>query len=185
MINLLYIFLAIVLFKLLVNFSKYIQCKRYLDKYLDWLLKGSTWQLVEHKSQVIKLFKDAGIEDGYRGVVEPLGYGKIQTAQVSVFANFPNRREDFVSLTMEMFYQAIGVYRSRVLETFNPLYWIEFVINLPKQVLSYLGVSPENLVVKIAQLIYWIVCAVLGFLFALYKSEIETLVRDWISKLAP
>lgn len=185
MINLLYIFLVILLLKLLINLSKYVQCKRYRDKYLEWLLKGQTWQLVEHKSQVIKLFEDAGVEDSVCGVAEPLGYGRILTGGVSVFANFPSGREDFASITMRMFHQAIGVYRSRMLQTFNPLYWLESVINLPKQVLSYLGVPPESTVIKIAQLIYWIVGSLLSFLFALYRSEIERLVKDWISKLIP
>jgi len=184
MINLLYTFIAVALFKLLVNTSKYIQCKRYLKKYLDWVA-DPTWQLVEHKSKVIKLLQDAGVKDSYRGIAEPLGYMQIQTANVSVMANFPNRRRDFFVIMKGMFHQAIGVYRSRILETFNPLYWIEFLVNLPRQVLNYLGVSSESLVTKIFQLIYWTVSALLGFLFALYRSEIQTLVRDWISKLAP
>jgi hypothetical protein len=184
MINLLYLFLAIALFKLLVNFSRYIKCKHYLNKYLDWLI-DHTSEMVGHKSQVIKLFQDAGVEDSYRVVVEPLGFRQIQTAKVSVWANFPNSEEYFAVLTTRMFHQAIGAYRSRVLETFNPLYWIEFVINLPRQALSYLGVSPESATIKIAQLAYWVVGAVFGFLFALYKPEIEKLVRDWIDKLVP
>jgi hypothetical protein len=184
MINLLYLFLVIVGLKLLINLSKYIQCKRYRDKYFLWLA-GSKKELllVEHKSQVIKLFKDAGVKDNVVGVAQPLGYGQIQVGGTSVFANFPHRREDIVKFTFNMFGEAIGVYRSRTLEAFNPLYWIEFIINLPKHSLSYLGVSPESVVIKIFQLIYWIAGVVVGFLFALYRPEIEKLVRDFISKL--
>lgn len=81
------------------------------------------------------------------------------------------------------FHEAIGVYKSRLLETFSPIYWIEFAINLPKKILEYLGIAPESIVIKIFQLIYWIVGAVLGFLYALYKPEIQTLVKDWLSNL--
>ena len=186
MINLLYLFLGIVGLKLFINLSKYIQCKRYRNKYSRWL-QGSKEELslFEHKSQVIKLFKDAGVKDSAVGVAQPVGYGQIRLGNASVFANFPHRREDIVVSTLRMFSEAVGVYRSRTLEAFNPLYWIEFIRNLPRHILSYLGVSSESVVIKIFQLIYWIVGAVFSFLVALYKPEIEKLVRDLMSKLTP
>jgi hypothetical protein len=184
MMNLLYFFLVIALLKLLINAWKYIQCKHYLGKYLKWVA-NPTWDLVEHRSRVIRLLQDAGVQDSYRGVSEPVGYMQIRTGDASVMANFPSRREDFFVVMKGMFHQANGVYRSRILETFNPLYWVEFVINLPGQILGYLGVSPESLLTKIFQLIYWLVGGLLGFLLALYRSEIETMARDLIRKLMP
>jgi hypothetical protein len=184
MINLFYIFLGIVVLRLVINVTKYFQCKHYLKEYLHWVV-DPTWGLVEHKSKVLKLLQDAGVKDSHRGIAQPLGFMQIQTSNVSVMANFPNRRDDFFVLTRGMLHQAIGVYRSRILETFNPLYWIEFIVNFPKQVLSYLGVSPEKLVVKIAQFVYWVVGAVVGFLLTLFRPEIETLVRDWLNGLFP
>lgn len=184
MMNLLYIFLVVLFLKVTVNASKYIQCKRYLEKYLDWIEKPD-WNLIEHKSKVINLFQGAGVPDSFAGVVEPMGFGQIRTANVSVMANFPNQREDFFFSTRAMFHQAIGVYRSRMIEAINPLYWIEFIINLPRQVLGYLGVAPESLVTKISQLIYWVIAAIFTFTFALYRSNIEQLVRDWLSKIVP
>jgi len=186
MINLLYLFLVAVVLKLLINLAKYIQCKRYRNKYSRWLAHPKReLSFPEYRSQVIKLFRDAGISDSYLPSAEFVGYGQVATGSASVFKNFPHNRADMVQATARMFDEAVGVYRSRVLETFNPLYWIEFIINLPKHILSYLGVSSESVVIKIFQLIYWIVIAVFGFLIALYKPEIEKFVRDLISKLAP
>lgn len=186
MINLLYLFLIVVGLKLLINLSKYIQCKRYRDKYFRWLADPKMeLSLSQHKSQVIKLFRDAGVKDLSVGVAEPMGFGQIRVGSTSVSANFPHRREDIVNMTYRMFEEAIGVYRSRALEAFNPVYWIEFVINLPKHILSYLGVSPESVVIKTFQLIYWAVGVVVSFLAALYKPEIEKLVRDFISSKLP
>ncbi|KAA3659973.1 MAG: hypothetical protein DWQ10_07675 [Calditrichaeota bacterium] len=180
--NLLYIFVIIILLKLLFNISKYIQCKRYLKKYLDWL-ENQTWRMTEYKSRVIKLLKDAEVKDSYVGFAEPLGLGQIQTGSLSVMSNFPNAREDIVSLMLTMFHQAIGVYRSRIKDSFNPLYWIEFVLTLPKQVFGYLGIPAESLITKIVQLLYWIIAAVTSILFALYKPEIGKLVREWLKKV--
>jgi len=191
MINLLYIFLGIILLKFLFNLSKFVQCKRYLNKY-DYWKENPTLELAleleELQPQVIKLFKSADIQDSQRPHIEPVGYGKGLETMVSVFGNFTSPREDIVVTVLRMFHQAIGTYRSRMLEGFNPLYWVEFIVNLPKQVLTYLGVSSESVVIKISQVIYGVFVvfvAVSSFLFALYKPEIETLVRGWFSGLIP
>ena len=90
----------------------------------------------------------------------------------------PVRREDIVRITLGMFHRAIGVYRSRMIETINPLYWIETIIFLPRQILNYLGVTPESVIIKIAQLIYWLA----AFVFGIYRFEVEEFVRGLLSK---
>lgn len=168
--------------KLFLNSYKYYQCKSYLNKYLKWLKKPS-WELSEHKSDVIKLFKDAGLKDSSIQVTEQIVYSHLSVGNVSVFYQFPSNREEFVGITRRYFHQAIGVYRSRAWEVFNPFYWIEFIIYLPKQFLNYVGVSPESIIVKMFQLIYWSVATVLSILYALYTPEINMLVKEWISRL--
>jgi hypothetical protein len=182
MMRLLYFFICVLLLKLVINLSKYIRAKRYLSKYWKWLAKGDT-KLLEHKTQVIKILKDAGVEDALIGSVELVGYGYVRTGNASTFENFPNARQDVAHATVRMFHQAIGVYRSRMFETFNPLYWIEAIINLPKQTLVYLGLPSESIVIKIAQLVWWIVGVAFGFVYALYKPELEAAVKSWITRI--
>ncbi len=55
-------FLAIVVLKLAINISRYFKCRRYLDRYHKWLA-DPIWELVEHRGQVIDLFKQANVED--------------------------------------------------------------------------------------------------------------------------
>ena len=180
---LIYLILSLLLLKLVVNISKYIQTKRYLSKYLKWVAKGGT-KLLEDKSQVVSLFQAAGIKDQEIGASELVGYGKIRVGSASIFDNFPNAREDYAQAIVRMFHQAIGVYRSRIFETFNPLYWIEVIINLPKQTLIYLGLSSESVVIKIAQLGWWAVAAVAGFVYALYRPDVEAFVRNLIGRIS-
>ncbi len=71
-----------------------------------------------------------------------------------------------------------------MIETFNPLYWIEAVINLPKQLLNYLGLPSESIVIKIAQLMWWIAGAVFGFVYALYRPELEAVIKNWLGKVS-
>jgi len=186
MLNLIYIFLIIVVIKFLLNLPKYFQCKYYLNKYHDYLSNDNNgWDFVESKPNVVKLIKGAGVNDSTLPIVTPIGYGKLMTANVSVFDNLTSKRVDVVEMTLSLLHQAIGVYRLRMFETFNPLYWIEFVLNLPKEILVFLGVSTESLVLKIAQLLYWGAGLIVAFLLTLYRVELETFVRDWISRLAP
>jgi hypothetical protein len=179
--RLLLFFLVVLSIKFTTNLSKLIQAKRYLKRYKEYLPTKS-WEALEDKPQIIKLLKGAGIKDSYLPHVEPVGYGRLVTTNISVFDNIFNTREDVVVNTLGMFHQAIGAYRSRVYETFNPLYWLEAGLNLPKHLSAYLGVSPESVLAKIAQLVWWVTLTLGSLLYALYRPEVETLVKAWISK---
>ena len=178
--NLLVFFLVILALRFLINLSKYLQCKRYFEDYKRYI-EGGGWKIVEHSLQIVKLFEDAGVEDATVTHVEEIGYGNLQSSRPSVFRNISIKRQDIASHVVTMFHQAIGVYRSRMIETINPLFWIETIIFLPRQFMKYLGVSSESLATKILQAIYW----TFGVLFGLYKVEFETLLKDWISKQLP
>ncbi len=181
--TLLLIFTAILLIKLVVNITKYFQCKNYLNKYLN-RLEHPKWDMAEHKSRIIKLLKEANVSDSCRGDVKPLGFGMVQTTKISVFNEFSNsEEEDLVHRMVSKFYEAIGVYKSRYLETFNPIYWIEFIINFPKKVLEYLGIASESIIIRIIQVIYWIIGPIIGFFFALYRLEIQTFVKRFLSEV--
>lgn len=152
--------------------------------YFDWLDDAEKigWKLTEGRSEVIQLFKEAGVEDALRPHVEPVGYGQIQTAQVSVMDNFPNSRKDFVQITVSKFHQAIGTFKSRMWEALNPLYWIESVIMLPKTALTYVGVKPEHFSVKILQLIYWLTVFILTALYNFFGPGAVSFIQKIIHK---
>ena len=181
MLKLIYVFLGYCLIKLLINSSKYYKCKHYLNKYLEWL-SNPYWELSEHKSNVIKLFKDADLEDSTIQFATPLGMGQVATGNAWVFDQFPSHREEVVGKTRNYFHQAIGVYRSRALEVFNPIYWVEFIIYLPKHIFNYLGVPPDGVIIKIFQLIYWLVATLVSIFYSMYTTEINELIREWLIK---
>lgn len=180
--NLLLFAVTIILYKLVINFSRYIQCKQLLKRYEKYL-KDPKWDFNEHTPKIEKLFRDANIDDSIIPVVEPVGYGKLRTSNASVIKNISTTRNDIAVLVTTKFHQAIGIYRSRMWDAINPLYWIEFLLMLPKQFLGYLGVKPESLVTKVAQLIYWLAGAVIGFFASVYKDEIDIAIKQFISQL--
>lgn len=183
MLKLMYFFLGYGLIKLLINASKYYKCKHYLNKYIEWL-SNPDWELSEHKFHVIKLFKDAGLEDSTIQFVTPLGMSHVASGNAWVFAQFPSySSEEIIAKTRGYFHEAIGVYRSRAREVFNPIYWIEFIIYLPKHIFNYLDVPPECVITKIGQLIYWLIVTSSSIFYALYTTEINALIREWLNKI--
>ncbi len=182
--NILYFFIIILIIKFVINFSRYWRCKNYLAKYEEYF-KNPDWKFVQNSVQIVELLKNAGIEDSVVTAVEPIGFGKIQSSHPSVFDNLTTIREDVVGLVLLKFHKAIGVYRSRMLETINPIYWVELAIFLPKHILSYLGVSPESTLIKIIQVVYWLVATIVGFIIGLFRTEIETLIKTWLTSFTP
>lgn len=137
----------------------------------------------ESRAQVVRLFKGDGVKDSHVSVANHIGYGRLSIKEASVFDNFPNAREDFAYPTLAMFREAIGTYRSRMLEAFSPLYWLETLIHLPREVLGYLGVSAESVFVKAAQIVWWVMGTLLSLLFVLYRPEIRTVISGWLENL--
>jgi hypothetical protein len=182
MTKLLVAFVAIILYKFVNNFIRYGQCKYFLKKYHEYLEKP-TWAFEECAPTIIKLFERAGIEDSKVPYIHPAGLGYVSTGHASVFSNLLATREDVVNVVLHQFHRAIGTYRSRMLEAFNPLYWIEFVTYLPKHIITYLGVPRESAITKVLQVLYWVLAPLLGTAYALFKIEIDQFLKDFIKSL--
>lgn len=177
-----YIVAIIIFIKVAINLSKYLQCKYHLNQYFQWM-KNHSWDLVESKSKVISLIKGAGVSDKMVPFLEPAGYGKLISGQISVLSNFPSLRRDIAELTIGMFHDAIGVYRRRIFETFNPLYWIELIINLPKKILVYLGVNAESVSIKVLQVLWWLLGVSIAVLIAAYQKELSDKIKPFIQNI--
>lgn len=182
--NFLYAFCVLIVAKIAINLSKFVKCKSLLRKYRKYLQKAD-FEIYKEKSKFLRLLKDAGVEDAKITRFKAAGYGQIQATTPSVQKHFGYRDSGFASATVEMFHEAIGFYRDRLLETFNPVYWIEAILYLPRKILAYLGLSTESLATRILQLIYWLLSAVGAVSYAVYKDEIDQLVRGLIGKILP
>ena len=175
------IVLGIALYSLCLNLFRFFRCKHFLGEYYKWL-QGTELNLVESQSEVIELFKKAGIRDALVPHAAPMGYGQVLTGTVGVFVNFPSNRQDAAQIIINMFHRAIGIYRRRIWQSVNPFSWIEFIIYLPQNTLLFLGVSGPNLLTKIFQLIYWFVAVIFALAAAFYATESRAFL-DRIFKL--
>lgn len=166
-------FLFVLFLKIILNIYRLTRTLFYYCQYKRYLKKRN-WHFKEYEKNIIKIFKAAGINDSYKSVLEPAGYGKLRAMNVSVFNNLSAVVDDVPILVKGMFHKTIGVYKSRILESINPFFWFEFIIFLPRHILEYLNVNPKNVAIKIVQIIYWILSIINLFL----RDEIISLFRN-------
>lgn len=154
-IKILYLFVAVILLKILYNVRNLIWTQIYLSNYEEFLTKQKGWYIQEHRQKIIKLFKMAGLENFLIPSAEPMGFGFVNTGGFTLFENLSVLRTDVAAMVIKCFKEARGVYRSRIFESLSPIYWIESVVNLPKNILKYLGLKSESIIIKFFQIIWW------------------------------
>jgi hypothetical protein len=47
-------------------------------------------------------------------------------------------------------------------QSYNPFYWLEFILKLPEKTLLYLSPSVNESFVKVIQIFYWLVSILFG-----------------------
>ncbi len=179
------IFLFYVLFKIQYNYRRYKLTLKIKDKYLRWLdNEEAVSDMNTYTSIILKLFKDAKINDIHLPTTTMIGYNRSVSHQISIYQNLLYRTDQIVVNVCDMFDEAIGYYRSAYKEAFNPLYWIEVIVLLPKHIMEYFDMNTEKLNAKIINVmftgIWWLIC----LFFTCFKSEIFQLIQSLLQKLA-
>lgn len=177
--QLLVILFACAAYRLVINSIRLLKIQRLLkdyNKYLD----DQTYNMVQKQDEVVELFKLAGIKDSVVPTLRPLGMGHGVQANISVFQNLTNVTTEIPGVVLKSFHRAIGIYKRRINESMNPLYWTEWLINLPKHVLVHFELPEEDTKAKIVQLVYWVVGGSVTFFYGVYKTEVDAVVRTWI-----
>lgn len=143
--------------------------KRYRNQYVDYLNALSVdenWQqsfdkLNESQTEIVRLFEQADLAPQIISVVEPMGWGYIGTGHVRAWNYLTNSRHDIIASNQKSFHEAIGYFRARRNETFNPAYWIKCLVFWPRNLLAYLGLDKDSLLVNILQILVWLIKVIL------------------------
>ncbi|QVK17737.1 hypothetical protein KHQ81_12930 [Mycoplasmatota bacterium] len=151
-----------------------------MKKYDRFLFIDNKTNLLRNKTSIERLVKMSNVKEPSVPVAIQCGYGQVATGMVSLLSRFPNNVEDDAIGTARLFETVIGEYNRRIFETINPLYWINLVIYLPKNILSYLGLNTESVIIKIAQIFYWILTPII----LIFRNDITTKLIDYISSLS-
>ena len=161
---------CIVLYKLVRNVISLLKIHYYKKQYIDFLARREN-HIEQYAIQTVQLFKQAGIKDASIPISQPIGFGQVANFNASIFANFPSNKLAFASSSLDMFENAIGVFRARIIECFNPIYWIEQIIFLPKHILLYIGLNSENVAFKISNVLLTFIWWLLGVSFSIFRTD--------------
>lgn len=175
MIKLLIVFAFVVVYKLLTNYIHLKQVQQYEKEFIGFLSDDS-YLIDEHKLQTIDLFKKAGIKDIQTPVSQSMGHGQIANFGASVFTNFPMAQKAIAEPALIMFRNAIGIYKTRMRDAVNPVYWIDLVVFFPKNILCYIGLDSETSAFKLWNVfltfIWWSICTTV----AIFQPEIKDFI---------
>lgn len=176
------LFALIVVYKALLNLTRLKELQHYEKEFIAFLSDEPS-KIDEHKMQTIALLKKAGIPDSQMPVTQPVGFGHIASFNASVYHNFPMAERTIAEPALLMFKNAIGVYKSRMIEAINPLYWIDLIVFLPKNLLAYIGLDMDNASSKLLNvflsLIWWLFCTFV----TMFQSEVKQYIVEFIGNL--
>ena len=143
-----------------IYYSYYLHLSiRYENYFKDYLTKEDATPITQYKSQIRQLMRVAGIKDRYLPIVKPMGYGQLASMNVSVVDNIANLQEDVVQTNLIMFDEAKGNLRYKITQTINPIYWLDVALSLLPKMFIYIGVKPDSVFIKLAQVVWWLVVA--------------------------
>lgn len=173
-----YIASFVIIIKILVNLRKLIQCKNFYNLYKDYLTKKDQ-KFLGYMPIIKKLFYEAKIKEPMITIMEPTGFGYVLSGQTSLFNNMQLLRKDVVTLTNICFQQAVTIFMQNIKDALNPFYWLDFIVFLPRHIAIYLDLSFPKAVIKIFQVIYWLI----GFAYSVYSSEFNSFFKSLIGRL--
>lgn len=173
--------LCIMFYKCIINIIYLNQVSKLHSDYFDWLDNKIAYYEIAKKKHTFKtLVKKSNVMDAHLPTTQPMGFGHIASFSASVSENFPNNSVDFATITNDMFCEMEGIFKNRILETFNPLYWLNLVIYLPKNLVEYLGLSSDNIGSKVLQLIWWLIGIIGTVLIELYPEYLRQLISSYL-----
>ena len=127
-------FLPIILFvavtyKVFVNWQfrkRLTTLRKTYEAYVRELSKGDTgkpgWNITRHQTEIVELFKRAGVKNNTVLRTEPIGFGQIHNQTLSIFDNIALADREVVGNVTNDFHFADGVYLKRIKEAFSPIY---------------------------------------------------------------
>lgn len=169
-----FILIAVVI-KAGLNTYKLKRIRRLEKKYHDYMrtsnLETETIpEFLENIPEIIDLLEQAGQKSKIISRIENTGLGYVQNLQGDLYENITTHDSECYTLISTRFKYAIGVYKKRLYESFNPFYWIELLIFLPQKLIEYqFGDNQQilsNWCVRFLNIIYWVI-SFLGSLFGI------------------
>ena len=88
--NFLILFLCIFFYTLLKNCYCFYRVNKIYSYFLTVMTDKPNKLAFETKDEILKLFKDAGVEDSLIPITQPMGYGQLAQFNASTFKAYPS-----------------------------------------------------------------------------------------------
>ena len=122
-------------------------------------IKATNW-IEENQIEIQRVVLKTGPQDQLKSYMEPLGLSYAQKQNISALDNLAFLDTELLSMGKQILRRAKGYYKYKTLKCFDPVFWVEFIIFLPKEILKYFSIDENakfgSLSIKIMQIIYWI-----------------------------
>ncbi|MDZ7789040.1 MAG: hypothetical protein U5L08_00810 [Xanthomonadales bacterium] len=168
-----YLVLLIPLARFLVNLHAYLYMTRAVKKHVLYVggmansaddpagqksHKASRW-LVDNLSEIKRRVEQAGVSNPRKTIMEPAGYGHVSQQSMSVLDNMLFQNQEILGKANHTMRLAAGHYKVEAIKSINPLFWVEVLIFLPKQIVSSAGLEvtskAADISLKFVQVVYW------------------------------
>lgn len=162
--KILIISIAIFSYKLITCISELIRITYYRNLYMQFI-KHDDDSFKQYTKLSVDLMKKLGIKESFtNGGISP------------VLGNITMKNGLIIPHVQDKFESAVGIAKYNLKQCFNPIYWLNLILFLPKNILVYLNVPTESIFIRIAQVVYW----VLSTLITMFSSDIAEWLKSFI-----
>ena len=175
-------FAAIMIIRFLLHFSKFMFLRKVLNKQ-DILIDGlsesasekeksdavaATDWIEENQIEIKQVVLKTGLHDPKKSYMEPLGLNYAHKQSVSSLDNLTLLNAEIMGRGRQILIRAKGYYKNQALKSFNPIFWIEFLIFLPREIFKYISINENakfgSIIIKVIQVIYWVVSLIVMYI---------------------
>ena len=128
------------------------------------------WDLAERQTEIKRLFQKAGLEEPHVLHTQQVQNVGIASVPMSAWDNLTLLEKEVIDINRMCFHRAIGAFRQRRNETLSLVFWIEFLLFHPRNLLDYLGIVKGGIVANLFN-----VLALIAEIIAIYEWFIKQL----------
>ena len=171
----LYYLLLIPVVRFLINLNHFFYLRKALRKQLEFSLgwgenedeekkrkgeKAGNW-LQDHQLEIKKRVLRSGVSNQFITHMDDVGFGYLEPKGYSPLDNLLLMNKKIMESSRNLLMTAKGHYKIQAWLSLSPLFWIELIVFLPREILKMVGFDGEKKVSKIllniVQLLYWAV----------------------------
>lgn len=151
----------IFLYRTLSTGLNYHSIKTEADKFENWLNDKEERIKAPNGEKMRFLLGKAGITESQIPYVRILGPRSYRNDVVDALKSYPTQDRQILKQLIPLIYLGIDTLQYKFRQNFNPMFWVDFVIFLPKHIISYLGLNTDNVFAKLLNIIYWLITPIL------------------------